>query len=455
MLHFEQKERIEKEKGRAVLTFQKKLRYLGFFLIMSCTAFSIDQTYSEPGSGKPVWVNVFVHGIVSIKPLTTLGNFLRFINDNFEDSPYALTINNIRHNSFFYQNQTIQAPGLHPIDIENCAPGAAACIMARIFDKVTKFNHANNDVESLYYTYGWSAVLSRSGRLEDAVTFLNQLNTEVDRLRAQGLRPIVRLIGYSHGGTVILNLALAKRLYGITPHFEVEQAYLLGTPIQSDADYLITDALFKRVYNIFSRGDRFQKLDMFSSGQFFSERKFKPHCCLPELPSKLTQVEVKLTRKPCATGCCRSYNDVDCCSHRPSYKKRRNVSPGHSELWFFGWTPMHYRKTFPLYPLPLVTFLPYLIDAIDPLEINSHPEKEIIITIDTDAHQMNLRNSADRCCKGINRPFLDRNTLNALKEEALSYRPDPALYNLCTFDQEIEKETARAFIQRKHKRCGQ
>lgn len=431
----------------------KKLCYLSL-LLLSCTAFSLNGTQSKQVNSRSVWVNVFVHGIVSIKPTTTLANFFRFINDDFKDSPYSLTINNIRHNSFFYQNQTIQAPGLHPIDIENCAPGAAACIMARIFDKITKFNDINNDLESLYYTYGWSAVLSRSARLKDATTFLRQLNVEVDRLRAQGIQPKIRLIGYSHGGTVILNLALAKRLYGITPHFEVEQTYLLGTPIQSDSDYLITDSLFKRVYNIFSCGDRFQKLDMFSSGQFFSERKFKPHYGLNELPKKLTQVEVKLTRKPKGNGCCRSCNDIDCCGKDISFKNRRNVSPGHSELWFFGWTPMHYRKTFPLYPLPLVTFLPYLIDAIDPLEKNSDPEKEIIITINTDTNQMNLKNTAARCCKGITRPFLDRNTFNALKNEALSYRPEPALYNSCKFDQQIEKETARAFIQRKQKRCG-
>lgn len=431
----------------------KKSCYLSFFLLLSCTAFSTDQSNINQASSKKVWVNVFVHGIVSIKPLTTLGNFLRFINDDFEDSPYALTINNIRHNSFFYQNQTIQAPGLYPIDIENCAPGAAACVMARIFDKVTKFNNANNAIESLYYTYGWSAVLSRSGRLEDSVTFLNQLNAEIDRLRSLGLDPIVRLIGYSHGGTVILNLALAKRLYGIMPHFEVAQAYLLGTPIQSDTDYLISDSLFKKIYNIYSRGDRFQKLDMFSSGQFFSERKFMAYCQLPELPSKLTQVEIKLLRKPRRNGCCRSCNDVDCCSML-SYKKYRNVSPGHSELWFFGWTPMHYRKTFPFYPLPVVTFLPFIIDAIDPLEATHNPECPIVVTIDTSTHQMNLRDSADRCCNGINRPFIDACTLESLKVEALAYAPNPALYNWCKFDQQIGKETARAYIQRKQKRCG-
>lgn len=243
----------------------KKFHYLGLFLLLICPAFAVSQTPPEE-SDKTVWVNVFIHGVVSVTPLITLTNFLRFINDDFEDSPYALTINNIRYNPFFYQNQTIQAPGLHPIDIENCAPGAAACIMARIFDKVTKFNSANDDINNLYYTYGWSALLSRNARLEDATTFLHQLNAEIDRLRTQGLTPKVRLMGYSHGGTIILKLALAKRHYGINPHFEVEQAYLLGTPIQSDSDYLITDPLFKKVYNIYSRGDRFQKMDMFSSG---------------------------------------------------------------------------------------------------------------------------------------------------------------------------------------------
>lgn len=430
----------------------KKICYLSLFLILNHTAFATDQIQSKQTTSKTVWVNVFVHGIVSIKPFTTLANFLRFFNDDFEDSPYALTINNIRHNSFFYQNQTIQAPGLHPIDIENCAPGAAACVMARIFDKVTKLNPEYQSMESLYYTYGWSAILSRSTRLQDATTFLHQLNTEIDRLRAQGLNPKVRLIGYSHGGTIILKLALAKRLYGIEPHFEVEQAYLLGTPIQSDTDYLITDSLFKKVYNIYSRGDRFQKMDMFSSGQFFSDRRFRTHCELPELPHKLMQVEIKLIRKPKGNGCCRTNGDIECCSG-PWYKNRRNVSPGHSELWFFGWTPMHYRKTFPFYPLPVVTFLAYIIDALDPLEATHDPEFPILVTIDTSTNQMNLRDTQDRCCNGINRSFINSCTLNALKKEALSFAPDPSFYNWRTFDRQIEKETARAYIQRKQKRC--
>ena len=111
----------------------------------------------------------------------------------------------------------------------------------------------------------------------------------------------------------------------LCPIFKLNKHIILGTPIQSDADYLITDSLFKKVYNIYSRGDRFQKLDMFSSGQFFSERKFIPHCELPELPQKLTQVEIKVTRKPKASGCCRTCDKIGCCSV-PSYKKYRNVS---------------------------------------------------------------------------------------------------------------------------------
>lgn len=441
------------KKEYAVAAMLKNLRYFCLFLILSCSTLVCGETLTEQSADNHVWVNVFVHGIVSIKPLTTLANFPRFINDDFEDSPYALTINNIRHNPFFYQNQPINAPGLYPIDIENCAPGAAACIMARIFDKVTKLNPANAEMKSLYYTYGWSALLSRSARLEDATTFLNQLNVEIDRLRAQGLIPKVRLIGYSHGGTVILKLALAKRLFGITPRFEVEQAYLLGTPIQTDTDYLVADSLFKKVYNIYSRGDRFQKMDMFSGGQFFSERRFTTHCELMQLPRNLTQIELKLLRKPNGNGCCRTCVESDCCCSGPSYKKYRNVSPGHSELWFFGWTPMHYRKTFPFYPLPVVTFLAYIIDAIDPFEASHDPAKPLIVTIDTSSCMMNIRDSADRCSTGITRSFVDCKTLAALKAEALSYRPNPNAYNQCTFDQQIQRETVRAYIQRKQKRC--
>ena len=131
--------------------------------------------------------------------------------------------------------------------------------------------NSSNYTKNYYYTYGWTGLLSRSARYNDAKEFLTLLEAEVAKFRAQGLNPKIRLIGYSHGGTVILGqLALVKQSEQLALNFTVNEAFLLGTPIQSDTDYLIDDPLFGKVYNIFSRSDRVQKLDFFSCGQFFS-----------------------------------------------------------------------------------------------------------------------------------------------------------------------------------------
>ncbi|KKK67686.1 hypothetical protein LCGC14_2951580, partial [marine sediment metagenome] len=52
------------------------------------------------------------------------------------------------------------------------------------------------------------------------------------------------------------------------------------------------------------------------------------------------------------------------------------MSPGHMELWFFGWTPGHYRDNFILNPLPILVFVPLIVHHLQQVEsslINPHP----------------------------------------------------------------------------------
>ena len=50
------------------------------------------------------------------------------------------------------------------------------------------------------------------------------------------------------------------------------------------------------------------------------------------------------------------------------HKLFRDSSPGHAELWFFGWTPQNYRDQFALMPLPAVAVFPLILDAIHQFE---------------------------------------------------------------------------------------
>ena len=70
----------------------------------------------------------------------------------------------------------------------------------------------------------------------------------------------------------------------------------MGVPIQKETDHLVHDPFFKRIYNIYSRGDRIQKLDFFSFDRFFSDRIFKDRDGFKFPKDKLVQIQLRLTR---------------------------------------------------------------------------------------------------------------------------------------------------------------
>lgn len=401
-----------------------------------------------------VWITVFIHGIISIKSHTTVTNFIRFLTDNVADSPYGMTVEMMRNDPFFYQNHTIQKCGLHSIDLSNYQKGAAASIMARLFDKV---NHINNPCPctNYYYTYGWSGLLSRISRYKAAKELLCQLNELIATFHSKGINPKIRLLGFSHGGTIILKLALVKQIEKIIPNFHIDEAYLLGTPIQHDTDYLINDPLFKRIYNVYSKGDRVQKLDFFSCGQFFSDKIFKVHKGCGQIPNKLSQIELAVIRKK--GECLKPFKPED--AQQPllfdgnkSCRSIRNISPGHGELWFFGWTPLHYRKTFLLYPLPMIVFLPYIINTIKSIEANTEAQTPIRVTIDPRRDSMIINTNLCGVCPYLF-PFIGIQSLIDLQTEALAYRPDLNYYNIKTFNDRIEKAYKKADAELKIKKC--
>lgn len=114
----------------------------------------------------------------------------------------------------------------------------------------------NNSAPDVYpfdkfYYFGWSGGLSYTSRRQAA----RDLYIELKKLD-----PPFVLIGHSHGGNVILELAAVAREAGDTD-FAVEKAILLATPAQLATSCFAHDPLFKRIYNIYSACDFFQILD--------------------------------------------------------------------------------------------------------------------------------------------------------------------------------------------------
>lgn len=310
------------------------------------------------------WITIFIHGIMSIQPHLTIQNVMRFVRDDVHHTIYSKTVEYMRLDPYFYLNQAMQEFGLKKIDLSDLEPGHATNAIAHIYDDVTKLVYPLET--NHYYTFGWSGLLSPTSRYADAVKLLEQLTDELEeKYWKRGIFPKIRLVGYSHGGNVCLNVAAARQ--NVYPHspISIDELILVGVPIQTETDYLASDPIFKKIYHFFSQKDRIQRIDFFSFNRVFSRRYFRNSNNF-KVPKKLMQIDMKFIRTaqtkhdhPQKQAARLNFNNPSIISGRSHLL--RDSSPGHLEFWFFGWSPKYYRESFVIHPLPAFVFIPYIL----------------------------------------------------------------------------------------------
>lgn len=421
---------------------------------ISSLATAIDTTLNklEP---KEVWVTIFVHGIMSIKPHVSASNFLRFMTDDVRNTVYSKTVEKMRNDPVFYQNQAMQGLGLLPADPTQPSPDNAANTMAMVFETMSRFTNPNKNIQNHYYTYGWTGLLSEAQRTQDGTTLYTALVTLVANYKSNGIEPHIRLIGYSHGGNICLKVAHAALETGHDNHPTIDELVLLGMPVQTETDYLINHAMFKKVYHIYSRGDRIQKLDFFSLNRFFSRRIFKERKDF-QLPDKLIQIQLKCTRNTAKGKTMqRAYDFTSPAVIGGKSRYLRDASPGHTELWFFGWTPANYRSYYVLYPLPSVALVPMIVQTTHYFEETDLFQKPTLIDIRPEHEIIVIKNQKSQRVLTITK-FLSKDEFNTLKTEILKYAPaeyTPELYNgriqVALEQAQVEKKTERLAKLRK------
>ncbi len=137
------------------------------------------------------------------------------------------------------------------------------------------------------------------------------------------------VIAHSHGGNVGLYLAHAENEF--KKGLVIDKLILLGTPVQSETEKYVGAPCFKKIYNFYSRGDQVQKIDLISTHDDWSRRKFAPQ-------KNLVQIEVRCGNK----------------------------KPGHTELWLFnGKDNWVCRDNLSIAPFPFFVFLPPIIRELD------------------------------------------------------------------------------------------
>jgi len=328
------------------------------------------------------WITVFSHGIISAAPLLSFDLIGRMMKNNLKGTFYEKYVYNVRRDRYFCQNQPMQELGLKIIDTQRTDADDGCPAMAQIFDLQSSWLHPDKKINNYYYTFGWEALLIHESRYEDAKKLHIALSQEIKKYRDRGINPKIRLIGFSHGASVLLNLGGVRQNENIEKNFEIDELILLGMPVQRNSDNYINAPLFKKVYNFYSKYDRIQVLDFSNPGKLFSRRKFKRRPNL-QIPTNLMQVRLEMLR----------HNPKQDKWIKNSKKYRENIrtgkllprhshgvrnsSPGHCEWWFFGWTNKYYRDNFSIYPLPILALIPTIIDTINNTDLTYYYDKKL------------------------------------------------------------------------------
>ncbi|HTM05678.1 MAG TPA: hypothetical protein VL201_00395 [Patescibacteria group bacterium] len=404
--------------------------------------------FSRPEStetDESIWVNVFVHGIMSIQPHLSLRNVMRFIRDDVQHTIYSKAVEYMRLDPYFYLNQAMQEFGLKKIDLDDLQPGNATNAIAHIYNDVTKLVSPLS--ENNYYTFGWSGLLSPTTRYADSIKLLNELTIELqEKYWKHGVFPKIRLIGYSHGGNVCLNIAAARQNTNPNSPISIDELILVGVPIQTETDYLANDPVFKKIYHFFSKKDRIQRIDFFSFNRIFSRRYFRNSNNF-KVPKKVMQIDMKFIRNahtrhdtPARQAACVDFNNPGIISGKS--RLLRDNSPGHLEFWFFGWSPKYYRTGFVINPLPAFVTIPYILHYIKQVQDQIVTPYPVIADIRPEFETMIIK---QRKCNKFTYvcPFLSHEEIDKLTQIASEVAIDSS------FEDEYPNHVQSAFTKAK------
>ncbi len=416
-------------------------------LLMSLLACHFSLLPRPVDGPKEEWITIFIHGIMTVKGSVSMSNFVNFLTDNVQGTIYEKSIEILRSDPFFYNNQPMQQLGLHPIDINMLKKGNGCNVTAHLCDHVHEFIHPQAGINH-YYSFGWSGLLSRTARYKEAQLLHTQLEKILKNIKNK--RPKIRIIAYSHGGNVALYLAQVAKDKKLTP-FYIDELICLGMPVQQETDHLINDPMFGSIFHLCSRGDWIQQLDFSSQKSFFSNRFFESREGLV-LPKKLTQIELRVTKR---AGNKKIHDQASCIETKSiilgTSKYLRDRSPGHIELWSYGWTPDNYRKNFPLYPLPMVTLYPYLIDQAKKQNDTFASDSPLIFDIRPEYGHMIIRPYGKKAPhKTVS--FLPQKTMEIMATAALKARPENFSSYAVKQRIRLAYKKARSFIKQKNKR---
>lgn len=131
------------------------------------------------------------------------------------------------------------------------------------FHKLAKQCAKHDESEFSYdffYTYGWpSTILSAATRKIEGKKLFEQLNAVIEQYRQACGHLKVRLVGFSHGGNVILNMLSCLPFSCLDIDLEV---VFLGIPVQELTRKYINNFYVSRALSFYTDADWLQVMDL-------------------------------------------------------------------------------------------------------------------------------------------------------------------------------------------------
>jgi hypothetical protein len=373
---------------------------------------------------KKTTMTIFVHGSFgSLLGFLSLGDVL---SDRISGTTYRNVTKKMRMDDFFFKDQPILdrglkyiKPTLYPADVQNRK--YAIYPVAKAYELIAQAVSPHQESD-LFYTFGWTGTISQHSRRFEAVRFYNALTEELARLQRQNVIPKIRMIAHSHGGNLCLNLAaiqtiletnifdknhlfskdpdeqesivkmleifqtlntqeIAKmrpdqKAYDYLPTtsaLHIDELIMLGTPIQPETESFCYSPLFDTVYNLYSDEDIVQKIDWVSSKKGLSSARITKANQRTGKAAHLKQAKIithiEQTNNPQTTPASEQSMLQDLLAGKNIFA-RGSADPTHKELWFFTWQDDPHGFNLPIAPLPIVTLIPMITQALQETKSN-------------------------------------------------------------------------------------
>ncbi|HJZ23991.1 MAG TPA: hypothetical protein VJ201_06030 [Candidatus Babeliales bacterium] len=273
----------------------------------------------------------------------------------------------------------------------------AVCLYNALTDEVKKFKTygITPKIRLICHSHGGNVALNL-GAIPCALQLIQEFSVKKDPMQRSTIEQKLKILNKTqeNRNDAVSKMAIAilsspskieasqyteplKKLFykPIDENLEIEELIMLGTPIQPETSHFCCSYNIKKIFNLYSSEDVIQSSDWVSTKNFYSARRFEPNDICPSFkdnPQEIYQVQLMIEKDLAKYAQERKKEKEKSWykAYLTTFLKIFNVchteskDPTHKDLWFLSWDKEYTQPGYPFHPLPMVIFLPLIMQAI-------------------------------------------------------------------------------------------